>query len=153
MEQNDFMAAMQQGTSEKKTTRNTTEINAKFVCPDCGLKMDEKFNDCPHCGCPKEYFMAIDSSVNICPSLESSNDFSAEKVVNSIAKISLIVGILGGIFGLITGFIFIEDSAALGIILIVVGLIFFLFSLVFWALLKLLVNISYRLTRIDNRQK
>ena len=99
--------------------------------------------------------MAIDSSANICPSLESSNDFSAEMVVNSFAQINLIVGILVGIAGVIAGIVFLGEyrGEIIGTILIVVGLIFFLFSLVFWAILKLLVNISYRLTKLDNKQK
>lgn len=48
MEKNSFMAAMQQATPQKKTTKT----NAKFVCPECGQEMENNQNDCPNCGCP-----------------------------------------------------------------------------------------------------
>jgi hypothetical protein len=74
-----------------------------------------------------------------------------------LANINLFVGVLVGIAGLIAGIVVLSEgrygAEPIGISLIVVGLIFLLFSLVFWALLKLLVNISYRLTKLDNKQK
>lgn len=130
-------------------------METEFVCPDCGLKLENNLADCPMCGCPKDDLKLIDHSA--VKSLESSNDFSAEIFVNTLANINLFVGVLVGIAGLIAGIVVLSEgrygAEPIGISLIVVGLIFLLFSLVFWALLKLLVNISYRLTKLDNKQK
>ena len=149
MAPNDFIAAMQQ--------QATPQTNAKFVCPDCGRKVSHNLNDCPNCGCPKEQFGAISLSNNVSPALESSNNFNAEHVVNSVAKGVLTGSIFIAIAGVIAAIIVFSDgglgSEMAGIMLIVIGLLILFLGIINWAVLRLLVNISYRLTRIDNKQE
>ncbi len=93
---------------------------------------------------------------NISPSLESSNDFGAEHTANSLASLNLAIGIIVGIVGITAAIVFwAGDNAAvdglIGVLCFIFGLLFFLICLVAWAFIKLLVNISYRLTRLDNK--
>lgn len=130
-----------------------------YVCPDCGKKFNEGAlpDMCPNCGCPKDAFKEVsfaDRSDNVSPTLESSNNFGAEHTANGLAAINLVIGILIGVIGLIAGFNLIPQGgpeALGGILCIVFGLLFFLLALISWAFIKLLVNISYRLTRLDNK--
>jgi hypothetical protein len=91
---------------------------------------------------------------NISPALESSNDFGAEHTANGLAVINLVVGIIVGIIGLFAGFSLMSQGnfeAIGGILCIIFGLLFLLLGILSWAFIKLLVNISYRLTRLDNK--
>lgn len=127
-------------------------MKTTYVCPDCGQEMENNQNDCPNCGCPKEHLKSV--GPNISPSLESSDDFSAEHTVNAIAKINLVFSIIifvGCIFGAIIAYEDLEDMIA--VILLIVGVVFLIVGIISWAVLRLIVNISYRLTRIDNKQK
>lgn len=94
-------------------------------------------------------------STNQSPSLESSNNFHAEHVVNGLATINLWIGIIIGVAAVIAGIVIWAawgfEGEIVGPIVLGAGVIFFFCSLVFWAVLKLLVNISYRLTRLDNK--
>ena len=131
----------------------------KYVCPDCGKTFEEGNvpASCPGCGCPSSEFQehkepSMDK--NISPALESSNDFSAEHTANGLAEIILVIGFFVGIIGLIAGLLLIskmEVSTLLGILIIVGSLLFFLICFISRAFIKLLVNISYRLTRLDNK--
>lgn len=141
-----------------------------YVCPDCGKKFQEGFvpNECTGCGCPSSFFteqmkeqVEASRERNISPSLESSNDFGAEHTANSLAGINLTIGIIVGIVGIIVALVywgkaagdvgFTEIYMIVGILSFIFGLLFFLFGLIAWAFIKLLVNISYRLTRLDNK--
>jgi hypothetical protein len=119
--------------------------------------MENNQNDCPNCGCPKEELIANDASTNISPALESSNNFNAEHVVNSVAKGiltgSIFVAVLGVIGAIIIFAINDMGSTIAGTMLIIIGLLILFLGIINWAVLRLLVNISYRLTRIDNKQK
>lgn len=164
MELNDFMAAMQQEATPKEKTQkektiktNAPKTNAKFVCPECGQGVENNLNDCPNCGCPKEELIANDASTNISPALESSNNFNAEHVVNSVAKGILTGSIFVAALGVIGAIIIFATndmgSTIAGSMLIIIGLLILFLGIINWAVLRLLVNISYRLTRIDNKQK
>ena len=127
-------------------------MKTTYVCLDCGQEMENNQNDCPNCGCPKEHLKSVEP--NISPSLESSDDFSAEHTVNAIAKINLVFSIIifvGCIFGAIIAYEDLEDMIA--VILLIVGVVFLIVGIISWAVLMLIVNISYRLTRIDYKQK
>lgn len=130
-----------------------------YVCPDCGKTFEEGNvpASCPGCGCPSSEFQehkepSMDK--NISPALESSNDFGAEHTANGLAVINLVVGIIVGIIGLFAGFSLMSQGnfeAIGGILCIIFGLLFLLLGILSWAFIKLLVNISYRLTRLDNK--
>ena len=139
------------------------EPQPRKFCPKCGSVLpspEAKF--CPNCGYPStalpDRVTANNKStkrLNVSPKLESSNNFNAEHVINAFAIVNLCVGILIGIIGLIVGITLITEGGfgmeTPGILCIVGGLLFFFISILFWALLKLLVNMSYRLTRLDNK--
>jgi predicted RNA-binding Zn-ribbon protein involved in translation (DUF1610 family) len=153
MEQNSFMAAMQQSTARGEGTQRVINTNAKFVCPDCGQEFMDDSHDCQTCGCPKECLKSID---HFHEGVETSaNNYRAENIVNIWAKINLYVGVIAGIICIIAGITFLDDwqEQILGVCLIVGGLMFILFSILFWAFLKLFSNMSYRLTSIDNKLK
>ena len=128
-----------------------------FTCPDCGKEFQGESAPiiCPNCACPSDHFKVRSLSSNVSPSLESSNDFGAEHVVNGLAIVNLGLGVIIGLGGIITGIVILVDGSfgteIFGIILLIVGPLIFLVCLIFWAVLKLLVNISYRLTRLDNK--
>ena len=127
-------------------------MKTTYVCPDCGQEMENNQNDCPNCGCPKEHLKSVGPNISL--SLESSDDFSAEHTVNAIAKINLVFSIIifvGCIFGAIIAYEDLEDMIA--VILLIVGVVFLIVGIISWAVLRLIANISYRLTRIDNKQK
>jgi predicted RNA-binding Zn-ribbon protein involved in translation (DUF1610 family) len=153
MEQNSFMAAMQQSNSRREGTHRVINTNAKFFCPDCGQESMDDSHDCQTCGCPKECLKSID---HFHEGVETSaNNYRAENIVNIWAKINLYVGVIAGIICIIAGITFLDDwqEQILGVCLIVGGLMFILFSILFWAFLKLFSNMSYRLTSIDNKLK
>ena len=129
----------------------------KLVCPECGQEVTSNLNDCPNCGCPKEDLKVVDATTNISPALETSNNFNAEHVVNTVAKGILTGSIAVAVIGLIAAIIVFADGGMgaemAGTMLIVIGLLILFLGIINWAVLKLLVNISYRLTRIDNKQK
>lgn len=137
-----------------------------YVCPDCGEKFQEGLvpNECTSCGCPSSAFKEqTETSMerNISPSLESSNDFGAENTANGLAGLNLAIGIIVGIVGIIVAIVFWGKAAGdvgftelymiIGVLSLIFGLLFFLWGLIAWAFIKLLVNISYRLTRLDNK--
>lgn len=80
--------------------------------------------------------------------VESSNKFVAEKVINVITTIILVIGIVAGFVGV---FRFLFSNA--GWEDFVSCLICLLSCLLYWALMRLVINISYRLTKIDNKIK
>lgn len=130
-----------------------------YVCPDCGKNFEEGNVPavCPNCGCPSSAFQEHQEpsmNQNISPALEASNDFGAEHTANGLAVINLVVGIIVGIIGLFAGFSLMSQGMIAqlgGILCIIFGILFFLLGLISWAFIKLLVNISYRLTRLDNK--
>jgi len=132
----------------------------KYTCPDCGKIFEEGSvpSECPNCGCPSNQFSVSElasQATNISPSLESSNDFGAEHTVNGLAVLSLAIGIIAGI-GALIGCIYFFSSGGfegelLGPLCLIFGLLFIILGILSWAFLKLLVNISYRLTRLDNK--
>lgn len=83
-------------------------------------------------------------------SLESSNDFAAEKVSNGVAKFTLWFGIIVCVISIIVAFA-IGGSAGWGVF--ATGVLIFIFNLITWSLIRMITNISYRLTRIDNKLK
>lgn len=142
-----------------------------YICPDCGktFESDTLPTACPDCGCPFNLFKAQNNpisspnatmqfsnlSANLSPSLESGNNFHAEHVINGLATVGLWAGIIIGVAAVIAGIVIWAtwewEGEMIGPIVLGAGVIFFFCSLVFWAVLKLLVNISYRLTRLDNK--
>ena len=133
-----------------------------YICPDCGAKFQEGFvpNECTRCGCPSSAFTCQDAETfsvdeNVSPDLESSKNLAAEHTVNALAGVNLGIGILLGLGGVIAGIYFLASSGFMGdmtgTLCIIFGLLFFLMAILTWAFLKLLVNISYRLTRLDNK--
>ena len=94
---------------------------------------------------------------NVSTSLEKSNNYEAEHVANGLASLTRAIGIIVGIIGLIAGIVMFSiggfGDGLIGALCIIFGLIFFLIGLVSWAFIKLMVNMSYRLTRIDNKLK
>lgn len=85
------------------------------------------------------------------PILEGSKFLIAERVVNAIATISLIFGILVLIISIILA---IEaDNELVQNISLAIGIILFFSNLITWSLIRILVNISYRLTSIDQKLK
>jgi predicted RNA-binding Zn-ribbon protein involved in translation (DUF1610 family) len=152
MEQNSFMAAMQQSNSRGEGNQRVINTNAKFVCPDCGQEFMDDSHDCQTCGCPKECLKSID---HFHEGVENpANNYRAENIVNIWAKLCLYAGVIAGIISIIAGITFLDDWGwHLGVWMIVGGLIFILFSILFWAFLKLFSNMSYRLTSIDNKLK
>lgn len=86
--------------------------------------------------------------------LESSNDFSAEKTANAIAGILLAVGIIAVVILVFLSLMaFSDDETGIGFTLLGSAVGSLLVSLLSWSSIKLLSNISYRLTRIDNKMK
>ena len=132
-------------------------IMKNFVCPDCGKTVEEGQVpvSCPNCGCPSSAFQEHQEPTlnnNISPALESSNNFGPEHTANGLAVISLGVGIIVVVIGLLAGFILISQvDTMVGVLCIIFGLLFFLICLLSWAFIKLFVNMSYRLTRLDNK--
>lgn len=135
-----------------------------YTCPDCGktFEGDTLPHACPDCGCPSDMFKQhieekafSNLSANLSPSLESSNNFHAEHVINGLATVGLWAGIIIGVAAVIAGIVIWAtwewEGDMIGPIVLIAGVIFFFCSLVFWAVSKLLVNISYRLTRLDNK--
>ena len=94
---------------------------------------------------------------NVSTPLEKSNNYAAEHVANGLASLTRAIGIIVGIIGLIAGIVMFSEGGygddLIGALCIIFGLIFFLIGLVSWAFIKLMVNMSYRLTRIDNKLK
>ena len=93
---------------------------------------------------------------NVSTPLEKSNNYAAEHVANGLASLTRAIGIIVGIIGLIAGIVMFIGGYGdnlIGALCIIFGLIFFLIGLVSWAFIKLMVNMSYRLTRIDNKLK
>lgn len=135
----------------------------EYFCPICQKSFQECSvpEKCPECGCERALFNEVtvmsreELADNVDDSLESSNSYSAENTANGLAEITFIVGIIVGLIGLIGGFVLMAEEGsyggALGIPCIMFGLLFFLLCLIFWAFIKLFVNISYRLTRIDSK--
>lgn len=136
----------------------------EYICPVCQKSFSEDSvpETCPKCGCEKELFNVIgemseeeeELRENVSKALEASNNYGAEHTANALAEITFIAGIIVGIIGVIAGLVMLgKDSNAslLGIPCIMFGLLFFLLCLISWAFIKLQVNISYRLTRIDNK--
>ena len=92
---------------------------------------------------------------NVSTPLEKSNNYAAEHVANGLASLTRAIGIIVGMIGLIAGIVMFSSygDGLIGTLCIIVGLIFFLIGLVSWAFIKLMANMSYRLTRIDNKLK
>lgn len=139
-----------------------------YSCPDCGKTFEEGQVPaaCPNCGCPSSLFAikvtnAQALQANVSPSLESSNNFGAEHTANGLAEVIKIVCVFIGIVGGIVAIVFFSKAAngeflqeldvMIGALSLIFGLIILLIGLISSAFIKLLVNISYRLTRLDNK--
>lgn len=131
----------------------------KYTCPDCGKEFQEGFvpSECPNCGCPSNQFKVSEmktQATNTNSLLEASNDYAAEKLGAVLAKIAKVIAIIFAFGSVIVGFIgCISEESALPLLIIPGGLLISLLFLTIWAWLALMVNISYRLTRIDNKTK
>lgn len=143
------------------------------TCPDCGkiFEGSEVPAECPNCGCSSEFFAEVtekeleevgishttsDLSQNISTLLESSNDYAAEKLGAILADITKAIGYIIMIGSFIAGLVYAANSYDGWIIFLIIfggGLLLGFLFLCAWAWLRLLVNISYRLTRIDNKTK
>ena len=145
-----------------RPTRNRDYIMKEYFCPICQRSFQEGSvpEKCPDCGCDKELFNEVSEMSkeelidNVSESLESSNNYSAEHTANSLAEITFIVGVIVGLIGVIGGIATCagtDNGELVGIPCIMFGLLFFFLCLISWAFIKLQVNISYRLTRIDNK--
>lgn len=149
-----------------RPTRIRDNVMKRYCCPDCGKVFEENSvpSSCPNCGCPSSAFKEQTETLmdgNISPSLESTNNFAAEHTVNGLAGLNLTIGIIVGIVGLIAAIVFWGKATGdvgftqiymlVGVLCFIFSMLFFLLSLSAWAFLKLLVNISYRLTRLDNK--
>lgn len=110
MEQNDFMAAMQQNASAQKE-----EVKKE-----------------------------------IAESLESSNNFAAEKIANGVATFTLWFGVLMCIISIFVAF---SVGGGMGWSIFASGVLIFIVNLIAWSVIRMITNISYRLTRIDNKLK
>lgn len=85
------------------------------------------------------------------PIMEGSKFLIAERVVNAIAMVYLIFGILVLILSII---IAIEaDNEFAQNISLAIGIVLFFSNLITWSLIRILVNVSYRLTSIDQKLK
>lgn len=85
------------------------------------------------------------------PVLEESKFLIAERVVNAIAMVYLIFGILVLILSIILA---IEaENEFFQNIGLAIGIVIFFGNLVTWSLIRILVNVSYRLTSIDQKLK
>jgi len=137
-------------------------IMKEYFCPICqkSFQEDSVPEKCPNCGCDRALFNEVSEMSkeelidNVSESLEASNSYSAEHTANSIAEITFIIGVIVGLIGLIGGIVIMakgENASIFGIPCILLGLLFFIICLISWAFIKLQVNISYRLTRIDNK--
>ena len=137
-----------------------------YVCPDCGKNFDDGLvpDVCPNCGCPKDSFrivIAAGKQANVSPDLESSNNFRAEHTANAVAEVIKIICIFIGIVGGIVAIVFFGRAAEaefgdeldvmVGVLSLISGVIIILVGVITSAFIKLLVNISYRLTRLDNK--
>jgi len=143
-------------------TRIREYIMKEYICPICQETFLEGSvpEKCPKCGCDKDVFNVIDGEMsgeelaeNISESLESSNNYGAEHTVNGLAEIIFWIGAILGVTGFIAGIACLvnDGGGVLAAFLISIGLSCFLLTLIAWAFLRLLVNISYRTTRIDNK--
>ena len=145
-----------------RPTRIRDYIMTEYICPICqkSFQAGSVPDKCPDCGCDKSLFNEISEMSkeelvdNISESLESSNNYSAEHTANGLAEITFIVGVVVGLIGVIGGIaacVGTDNGELFGVPCIMFGLLFFFLCLISWAFIKLLVNISYRLTRIDNK--
>lgn len=130
----------------------------KYTCPDCGKEFQEGFvpSECPNCGCPSDQFKISEmktQATNTNSLLESSNDFAAEKLGAVLANIAKVIAYIIIVAGIIAAIAFVSETNGLSLLLILGGLILSFPFFAVWAWLRLLVNISYRLTRIDNKTK
>lgn len=130
----------------------------KYTCPDCGKEFQEGFvpSECPNCGCPSNQFKVSEmktQATNTNSLLESSNDFAAEKLGAVLANIAKVIAYIIIVAGIIAAIALVSDTNGLSLLLIIGGLILSFPFFAVWAWLRLLVNISYRLTRIDNKTK
>ena len=134
----------------------------EYICPVCQETFQEGSvpEKCPKCGCDKDVFNVVDEmsreelAENVSESLESSNNYGAEHTANGLAEIILWIGVIIGIVGLIAGIVLCPKGGIAilaGLLCMIAGLLFFLICLIAWAFIKLQVNVSYRLTRIDNK--
>lgn len=131
-----------------------------YKCPDCGQKFQEGSipSVCSNCGCPSGQFLLDETeslSTNVSSLLESSNDFAAEKFGVVLANIVKVIGYIVMLGSVIAGVISIAQGSSwdveLGILIIVIGLVVSLILFCISAWLRICVNMSYRLTRIDNK--
>lgn len=130
----------------------------KYTCPDCGKIFPEGFvpSECPQCGCPSNVFTVSEmasQATKTSPMLESSNDYAAEKFGTTLANIMKVIAYIIITAGVLVGFFGIGYSEGFSLLLIPGGFILSAPFFCMWAWLRLLVNISYRLTRIDNKTK
>ncbi|MBR1808222.1 MAG: zinc-ribbon domain-containing protein [Paludibacteraceae bacterium] len=133
-----------------------------IICPDCGSAIPSNSTVCPNCGAPIKSAVTNTTLItnnslatNIAPSLESSNNFAAELTGNAIATLSLWIGIIvGGIFVLIGIYFLISDTfgrETIAAVLFSFGFLIFILCLIAYTAIRLVVNVSYRLTRLDNK--
>ena len=144
-----------------RPTRIRDNMMKEYICPVCQETFQEGSvpEKCPKCGCDKDVFNVVDEmskdelAENVSESLESSNNYGAEHTVNGLAEIIFWIGAILGVVGFIAGIACLvnDGGGVLAAFLISIGLFCFLLTLIAWAFLRLLVNISYRLTRIDNK--
>lgn len=129
----------------------------EYICPICQKEFVEGSvpEQCPECGCDKDLFNVIDDSElkeNVSESLESTNGFSAEHTANTIAEVIAIIGVIIGIIGVIGGIVLIaNDNGISGFFSIIGGISLFILYAMNWAVIKMMTNVSYRLTRLDNK--
>ena len=78
---------------------------ALINCPECGKEVSDKAPECPHCGCPKEYYVSNDATVENkeaeicedynCPICKTSNNYSdVTQSTGAIQRICMVCGFI-----------------------------------------------------------
>lgn len=137
---------------------------SKIICPACGEKYNTKLcrNVCPKCG-DKTVVLSegvqYNAGVTETKSVESvapvdnnqagdnySVNPAAEGVASTIASIALAIGIIGLIVGII-----LDISIGLDGTAVVGGILSFVVGLEAWAVIKVFVNMSRNLFKINDK--
>ena len=130
--------------------------NKEWLCRNCNSLIDSTLNTCPHChaerpeeGCSEPTPEGIAESVvvenytNAAPKPKAKYTFREGVLVNA-ADIMLVIGLFCT-FGALIAPMFIDDIAYIELKTICLAVVIFAFTMVQWALLRTVADISRRL--------